>query len=59
MIKLSDFQIEDLNDIEIYDLNLKFEKENIQNNKDEKAKTKIVESKFDSAPDFQLNQDNN
>lgn len=44
MIKQSDFQIEDLNNIDIYDLNLKFEATSILNNN--KGEEKILQSKF-------------
>lgn len=46
MIKDSDFEIEDLNQLELYDLNLKFEKEEIKNDINEKNETIIIGSKI-------------
>lgn len=48
MIKGSDFEIEDLNQLELYDLNLKFEhkSDNIKNDINEKNETIIIGSKI-------------
>lgn len=48
MIKQSDFEIEDLNNIEIYDLNLKFENESIQNNLEENKESKTFQSSMNN-----------
>lgn len=53
MIKQSDFQIEDLNDIEIYTLDLKFDNSSIKNEINKNDKTKIIEAKFDT-PNLQF-----
>ena len=44
MIKQSDFEIEDLNEIEVFDLHLTFDNENIKNNTDERKRREIRQS---------------
>lgn len=46
MIKESNFEVEDLNDVEVYDLELNFDDEKIKNNINGKHKTKTIQSKI-------------
>lgn len=48
MIKLSNYEINDLNVCEIYDLNLKFKNNEIQNTYDKTAHTEIRQSKINT-----------